>query len=88
MGNPNDLKNKVEALQLSTEGLLKLLGGDADQRLRFWEILKGITSVAEFQLVENSLETANALVRQVEMSTKTLVEVARKAGGSAKENAA
>jgi hypothetical protein len=34
----------VTALQNDVEGLLKLLGGTEEERWRFWEILKGITS--------------------------------------------
>lgn len=87
--NPQDLKHKVEALQLTTENLFKLLGSDdGDKRLRFWEILKGITSVAEFQLVDHNLATANALVKQAEVTTKTLMDVAKIAGGSVKKSAA
>jgi hypothetical protein len=79
--NPNDLKHRVDALQLNLAGLFKLLGSnDPDERLRFWEIFKGITSVAEFTLIEHQLGAINALVTQAEVSTKTLMDAARVAG--------
>ena len=77
----NDLKRKVEALQLNTEGLFKLLGSnDPDERLRFWEILKGITTPRESRFVEHEVSAINALVTQAEASAKTLLEVAKTAG--------
>lgn len=79
--NPNDLKHRVDALQLNLAGLFKLLGShDPDERLRFWEIFKGITTPAEFALIEHQLGAINALVTQAEVSTKTLMDVARVAG--------
>jgi hypothetical protein len=83
--NPHDLKHRVDALQTNVAGLFKLLGShDPDERLRFWEILKGITSVATFTLVEHELSTINALVSQAEASTKTLMAVAKMPDGPAK----
>lgn len=82
--NPNDLKHRVDALQLNVAGLFKLLGShDPDERLRFWEILKGITSVAEFALVEHELTTINAIVTQAEASTKALMAAAKLVGSKA-----
>lgn len=78
---PTDLKHRVDALQLNTAGLFKLLGShDPDDRLRFWEIFKGITTPAEFALFEHQLTAINSLVTQAEASAKSLVEVARIAG--------
>lgn len=79
--NPNDLKHRVDALQQNVAGLFKLLGShDADERLRFWEILKGITSVAEHAFVEHELTSINALVTQAETSTKALMSAAKLVG--------
>ncbi len=79
MGNGDTLKlkGKVEALQLNVEGLLKLLGGDSEDRLRFWEIIKGITTPAEFQLVDHELDVMQGLVRQVQGSLNVTEQVAR-----------
>jgi len=67
---------KTRALALNIEGLLKLLGGNADDRLRFWEILKGITTPAEFRLVNQQLEIMQSLVNQVQASAKALKDTA------------
>ena len=81
--NTQDLKRKVEALQLNAEGLLKLLGRDAEARATFWEKLKGITTPQEMRLVDNVLNTINEQVRQAEEGTKTLIEVAGEAAKGA-----
>jgi hypothetical protein len=85
MGNgadPKKLKAKVEALQLNTEGLLRLLG--SRDRLRFWEILKGITTPVEIRLVDQQLDALTAIVSQVQASTKGLEKTAKQiaAGGA------
>ena len=49
------IQKEIQGVELSFEGLLKLLGGTPDQRERFWEIFKGITTPAEAALVESSL---------------------------------
>jgi len=84
MGNgadPKKLKAKVEALQLNTEGLLRLLG--SRDRLRFWEILKGITTPVEIRLVDQQLDALTAIVSQVQASTQGLEKTAEQiaAGG-------
>jgi hypothetical protein len=64
MGNgTRNLKTKVDALALDVEGLLKLLGGTPDQRERFWEIIKGITTPAVLQIIEADLGAAQANVK-------------------------
>ena len=83
-GNPQQLKVKVEALQLSVEGLFKLLGsGDPDKKLQFRETLKGITSRADFLLVEHELTQMNTLVSQVTASARTIAQSAKETGGGA-----
>jgi len=73
--DPKKLKAKVEALQLNTEGLLKLLG--SRDRLRFWEILKGITTPVQIRLVDQQIDVMTALVSQVQTSTKGLEKAAK-----------
>ncbi|MCC7376035.1 MAG: hypothetical protein IT581_15360 [Verrucomicrobiales bacterium] len=80
MPDTSKLKSKVQALQLNTEGLLKLLGGGSDDRLRFWEILKGITTPAEYRLVAHQLDTMQGLVKQVQASAKAIEQTAAKIG--------
>jgi hypothetical protein len=69
---------KVDAVQLNLEGLLKLLGGTANDRLRFWEIIKGITSVAEGELITHNLNTISALAKQTTSNLKGLQATAAK----------
>jgi hypothetical protein len=81
-GNPQKIKAKVEALQLSAEGLFKLLGSnDPDKKQQFIEILKGVTSRADFVLVESHLAQAQAMLSQVEASVKALTQTAKELGG-------
>jgi len=54
--------DKVRALQLNFEGLLKLNNTDSE---RFWEILKGITTPRE-------TEIANVLVENMANSLKSV----------------
>ena len=67
---------KARALRLNVEGLFKLLGGTPDERLRFWEIFKGITTPRELVLITSQLGVLQDLVNQVQTSTKTLKETA------------
>ncbi|MGH9696083.1 MAG: hypothetical protein ACRD5Z_18180 [Bryobacteraceae bacterium] len=84
-GDPKRIKAKVEALQLSIEGLIKLLGSnDPNKRLEYWEKLKGITTPNEVLLVEQQLTATNQLVTQAEASIKALGDAARQIGGAAK----
>jgi hypothetical protein len=82
-GNPKNIAAKVEALQLSAEGLLKLLGSnDPAKRAQFIEIIKGVTTPAEFQLVESQLTAAQTLVTSVEASVKSMTQAAKQIGGA------
>lgn len=76
MANAKKLDARTRALQLNVEGLFKLLGGTPDERIRFWEILKGITTPAEHQLVSQQLEIMQGLVNQVQVSAKQLKRTA------------
>jgi hypothetical protein len=86
-GDTRRLKGKVEALQLNIEGLLKLLGGDQDDRLRFWEILKGITTPAEFRLVDHELDVMQGLVDQVQVGLGVTEQVAIEISGQKRTSA-
>jgi hypothetical protein len=72
------LNPKVRAVQLNLEGLLKLLGGTAEERLRFWEIIKGITTPAQFRISARQLDNMQRLVTNVRNSAKTLKATASK----------
>ena len=77
MGNGN-LNPKTRALQLNLEGLFKLLGGTAEERLRFWEIVKGITTPAQFRVVSKQIKTMEGQVKQVAQGAKVLKQMAGK----------
>lgn len=70
---------KVRAVQRDLESLLKLLGGSAEDRLRFWEIVKGITTPAEFKVATKQLEKFQAQVGQARDIAKSLKATAGKA---------
>jgi hypothetical protein len=71
------LKVKVIALQRDTESLLKLLGGSDDDRERFWEILKGITTPAVFHMVDSQVGALSQQVKGVSGMVKTLQKNAK-----------
>jgi hypothetical protein len=56
---PPDVK-KVRALQLNLEGLFKLLGGSSDDKERFLEIIKGITTPIEIKLINAQIDALSA----------------------------
>jgi len=68
---PPDVK-KIRALQLNIEGLFKLLGGSADDRARFWEILKGITTPVEIRLINAQVDALAAQAKAVQAGAKAL----------------
>lgn len=51
MTSPRDLEARVVTMTRHTAAPLSLLGGGDDARLRRWEVMKGITTPAEFRLV-------------------------------------
>jgi hypothetical protein len=72
---------KVSAVQRDLESLIKLLGGTADQRLRFWEIVKGITTPAQFRAATKQLERMQTQVGGMKELAKDLKAVAGKVNG-------
>jgi hypothetical protein len=87
-GDTKKLNAKVEALQLSIEGLIKLLGSnDPNKRLEYWERLKGITTPRESLLVEQQLAVTNTLVTQAEASIQARGDAAKHIGAAAKSAA-
>lgn len=81
-GDTKHLKVRVESLQRDAESLFKLLGGDSDDRLRFWEILKGITTPAVFRVVETQLEALEQNVKSATHVLKTLETNAKELSAS------
>lgn len=68
---PPDPK-KIRALQLNLEGLFKLLGGSADERMRFWEIVKGITTPVEIRLINAQLDALAVQAKAVQAGAKAI----------------
>jgi hypothetical protein len=83
-----NLKVKVRNLQLNAEALLKLLGGNEDDRERFWEILKGITTPAVASLVEQQIESIDQQVKLATQTVKNIEHNAKGLGGKAAEQVA
>jgi hypothetical protein len=71
-GDKRHLKVRVDAVQRDLEALLKLLGGTAADRERFFEIILGITTPAVFRLVEADLENISTTIKATTNSLKTL----------------
>lgn len=69
---------KVSAVQRDVEGLLKLLGGTPEDRLRFWEIVKGLTTPAQFKVASKQLEKFQAQVGMAKVIAKDLKATAGK----------
>ena len=73
---PPDIK-KVRALQLNIEGLFKLLGGSSDDRQRFLEILKGITTPIEIRLINAQVDALSVQAKALQTSAKALQATAQ-----------
>jgi hypothetical protein len=73
-------KVNVRAVQLSVEGLFKLLGGSANDRELFWEKLLGITSRREAVLLNTQLASFAASAKQLTEDAKALQAEARQKG--------
>ncbi len=72
---PPDPK-KIKALQLNVEGLFKLLGGSADDRQRFWERLRGITTPVEIRLINAQVDHLAAQTKSVQSAAKAMQDAA------------
>ena len=68
---------KTKALQLNLEGLIKLLGGTPEDRLRFWEIFKGVTTPREDKLINGQIDAMAVVIKQVELGAKNLKNTAQ-----------
>lgn len=74
------VEKQIQSVELSFEGLLKLLGGSSEQRQRFFEIFKKITTPAEHQIVESSLVAIGEQVHTMTKSLQALHNAAREIG--------
>jgi len=67
----------VKALQLSVEGLYKLLGGSDEDKQRFWERLKGITTPREAILLNSQIDGMAGALNSVKDAAKGLQNAAK-----------
>jgi hypothetical protein len=81
-GGANMPKLNVKPLQLSIEGLLKLLGGSEEDRWRFIEIITGLTSRAEFQLSQSAILGSAQQINTIAANIKSMNALARKQVGA------
>lgn len=72
---PPDAK-KIKALQLNVEGLFRLLGGSADDRQKFWERLRGITTPVEIRLINAQVDHLAAQTKAVQTAAKAMQDAA------------
>jgi hypothetical protein len=63
---------RIRALQLNFEGLFKLLGGTADDRQRFFEILKGITTPIELRIINAQVDALSVQTKAIQATAKAL----------------
>ncbi len=83
MGDPTrDLTAHVRALQSSTAGLWKLLGGEDDDR-DFWEIWKGLTTPAEWALIAGAFDGMTQQIDQIVRGVYNTQEVASQVAAQA-----
>ena len=80
MSNGN-LQVQVKAVQLDLEGLLKLLGGTTDQREKFWQIIKGITTPQVATILEANLAHMASSIQATTTSLKTIQGNAKQLSG-------
>ncbi|HKG61208.1 MAG TPA: hypothetical protein VKB05_15720 [Pyrinomonadaceae bacterium] len=73
---PPDAK-KVRALQLNLEGLLRLLGGSADDKQKFLETILGITTRMEVKLINAQVDALSAHTKAVQSAAKALQSTAQ-----------
>jgi hypothetical protein len=72
---------RVSAAQRDIESLIRLLGGTPDERLRFWEIVKGITTPVQFRAATKQLERIQTQAAGIKDLAKGLKATAGKVNG-------
>src|SRR4051812_2576808 len=60
-----DLKRYADAVQLDLAHLLQLLGGTEEDRERYFENVRGITSRGEYILASSQLKAVGTSIKQV-----------------------
>jgi hypothetical protein len=70
---PN-IDSQITALQFNLGALYSLLGGSSEERRRFFEIHKGITSVAIFERLAKDLESVNDQVIETQSAVQSVLK--------------
>jgi len=75
------VEKEYDAFVLDTEGMLKLFGGTKHDKELFFEKLKGITTPAEWKLIEAELIAARQDVKAAELKLQTVKSAVGVIGG-------
>ena len=70
---PN-IDSQITALQCNLGALYSLLGGSSEERQRFFEIHKGITTPAVFERLAKELEQINDQVIETQTSVQSVLK--------------
>ena len=70
---PN-IDSQITALQYNLGALYSLLGGSSEERKRFFEIHKGITTPAVFERLATELESINDQVTETQVSVQSVLK--------------
>ena len=70
---PN-IDSQITALQFNLGSLHSLLGGTSEERQRFFEIHKGITTPAVFEQLVSQLESVNEQVIETQNSVQSVLK--------------
>lgn len=62
------LDSQITALQFNAGALYALLGGSSEERRRFFDIHKGLTSVATFETLGKELEQVNSQIAETHVA--------------------
>ena len=70
---PN-IDSQITALQYNLGALFSLLGGSSEERQRFFEIHKGITTPAVFERLVKELEQINDQVIETQVAVQSVLK--------------
>ncbi len=73
MTQPN-IDRQISALQFNAAALYSLLGGTPEERRRFFEIHKGITTPAVFEQLVKQLGEVNDQIAQTQVSLQAALK--------------
>ena len=74
---PPNLEHEIGALSLNIEGLLKLFGGTPEERERFIEVVKGLTTPAQYRLATDLVRNINTQLTSAKAGLSGVYATAR-----------